>query len=171
MRIYWTLLIIILVIVDQLSKWMVETMLPLQQQIEVIPFFSLFRTYNYGVAFSFLDGLGQWPLVGMTVVIIGFVFWLWRGLEADRGLSAFGYALIIGGAIGNLIDRAWLGKVVDMILFHIDSLDFRFAVFNLADTFITIGAMAIILDEILVWQKARKANKTKDTEDKEVQDG
>jgi len=155
MRVYWTLVIIILVMVDQISKWMVEMMLPLQQQIEVVPFFSLFRTYNYGVAFSFLDGLGQWPLVGMTVIIIGFVFWLWRGLEADRGLSALGYALIIG----------------DMILFHIDSLDFRFAVFNLADTFITIGAMAIILDEILIWQKARKANKTKDTEKKEVQDG
>jgi len=56
------------------------------------------------------------------------------------------------------------------LLFHIDSLDFRFAVFNLADTFITIGAMAIILDEILIWQKARKANKTKDTEKKEVQE-
>jgi signal peptidase II len=104
----------------------------------------------------------------MTVAIIGFVFWLWRGLEPDRNLSELGYGLIIGGAIGNLIDRAWLGKVVDMILFHIDSLDFRFAVFNLADTFITIGAMAIILDEIIIWQKARKANKTKD---KEVQDG
>lgn len=156
MRIYWTLIIIVLVMLDQLSKWMVETMLPLQQQIEVIPFFSLFRTYNYGVAFSFLDGLGQWPLVIITVLIIGFVFWLWRGLEAGRNLSAFGYAFIIGGAIGNLIDRAWLGKVVDMILFHIDSLDFRFAVFNLADTFITIGAMAIILDEILAWQTARK---------------
>jgi signal peptidase II len=162
------LLIIILVMIDQTSKWMVETMLPLQQQIEVIPFFSLFRTYNFGVAFSFLDGLGQWPLVIMTVAIIGFVFWLWRGLEPDRNLSELGYGLIIGGAIGNLIDRAWLGKVVDMILFHIDSLDFRFAVFNLADTFITIGAMAIILDEIIIWQKARKANKTKD---KEVQDG
>lgn len=168
MRIYWMLLIIILVMIDQTSKWMVETMLPLQQQIEVIPFFSLFRTYNFGVAFSFLDGLGQWPLVIMTVAIIGFVFWLWRGLEPDRNLSELGYGLIIGGAIGNLIDRAWLGKVVDMILFHIDSLDFRFAVFNLADTFITIGAMAIILDEIIIWQKARKANKTKD---KEVQDG
>lgn len=168
MRIYWMVLIIVLVMVDQVSKWMVETMLPLQQQIEVVPFFSLFRTYNYGVAFSFLDGLGQWPLVVMTIVIIGFVFWLWRGLEADRNLSELGYALIIGGAIGNLIDRAWLGKVVDMILFHIDSLDFRFAVFNLADTFITIGAIAIILDEILIWQKARKADKTKDTEKKEV---
>lgn len=171
MRIHWTLLIIILVMVDQISKWMVETMLPLQQQIDLVPFLSLFRTYNFGVAFSFLDGLGQWPLVAMTAAIIGFVFWLWRGVEPDRSFSEFGYALIIGGAIGNLIDRIWLGKVVDMILFHIDSLDFRFAVFNLADTFITIGAMAIILDEIMTWQKARKLNKTKDTKDKEVQDG
>ena len=168
MRIYWTLLIVLLIVIDQISKWLVETILPLQQQIEVIPFFSLYRTYNYGVAFSFLDNLGQWPLVIITVIIVGFVFWLWRGLEAGRTLSALGYAFIIGGAIGNLIDRAWLGKVVDMVLFHIDSLDFRFAVFNLADTFITIGAMAIILDEIIIWQRARKVQKE---QDKEVQDG
>ncbi len=164
MRIYWTLLIVLLVMIDQLSKWMVETRLPLQQQVEVIPFFSLFRTYNYGVAFSWLDGLGHWPLVVMTVCVISFVIWLWKGLEANRFLSEVGYACVIGGAFGNLIDRAWLGKVVDMILFHIDSLDFRFAVFNLADTFITIGAMAIILDEILIWQRARKETKKLDKE-------
>jgi signal peptidase II len=158
MRIFWAILIIVLVMIDQLTKWMVESMLPLQQQIEVIPFFSLFRTYNFGVAFSFLDGLGQWPLVVMTGLIICFVFWLWRSIEPNRVLSEYGYALIISGAIGNLIDRAWLGKVVDMVLFHIDSLDFRFAVFNVADTFITIGAAAIILDEFRTWQKARKLN-------------
>lgn len=168
MRVYWTLLIVILVMVDQITKWLVETTLPLQQQVEVIPFFSLFRTYNYGVAFSFLDGLGPWPLVIMTLVIIGFILWLWRGMEENRMLSEFGYALILGGAIGNVIDRAWLGKVVDMILFHIDSLNFRFAVFNLADTFITIGAAAIILDEFRTWQKTRKIEKE---QNKEVQDG
>lgn len=167
MRIYWALVIIVLVLLDQVSKWMVETMLPLQQKIDVIPFLSLFRTYNYGVAFSLLEGLGQWPLVIMTVLIIGFVVWLWQSLGANRFLSEFGYAFVIGGAIGNLIDRAWLGKVIDMILFHIDSLDFRFAVFNLADTFITIGAMAIILDEILIWRRARKET---NEQDKEVQD-
>jgi len=156
-RIHWTVLIVLLVVTDQVSKWMVETMLPLQQQINVIPFFSLFRTYNYGVAFSLLDGLGQWPLVILTVLIMGFVFWLWKGLEPGRTFSSLGYAFIIGGAIGNVIDRALLGKVVDMILFHIDNLNFRFAVFNLADTFITLGAIAIILDEFLVWRKSRSS--------------
>ena len=168
MKIYWTLIVIVLVLMDQVSKWMVETMLPFQQQVELVPLLSLFRTYNYGVAFSLLEGFGQWPLVTMTILIIGFVIWLWKGLEPNRMLSEFGYAFVIGGAIGNLIDRAWLGKVVDMILFHIDSLDFRFAVFNLADTFITIGAIAIILDEVLIWRRAR--NQTKE-QDKEVQDG
>lgn len=157
-KIRWTVLIVLLVVIDQLSKWMVETSLPLQQQIELIPYLSLFRTYNYGVAFSLLDGLGQWPLVIMTTLIIGFVFWLWRGLEPYRVLSSLGYALIIGGAIGNLIDRVVLGKVVDMILFHIDSLGFKFAVFNLADTFITMGAIAIIVDEFLVWKNSRPSS-------------
>ena len=155
----------LLVMIDQLSKWVVEIRLPLQQQIEVIPFFSLFRTYNYGVAFSFLEELGQLPLVILTICIIGFVIWLWYSLEANRFLSELGFACVIGGAFGNLIDRAWLGKVVDMILFHIDSLDFQFAVFNLADTFITLGAIVIILDEFLIWQRLR--NKTKEL-DKEV---
>jgi len=164
-RIHWTVLIVLLVVSDQISKWMVETMLPLQQQINVVPFFSLFRTYNYGVAFSLLDGFGQWPLVILTVLIMGFVFWLWSGLEPGRILSSLGYALIIGGAIGNVIDRALLGKVVDMILFHIDSLNFRFAVFNLADTFITLGAIAIIFDEFQVW---RKSCSSPDKNNKEV---
>ncbi len=168
MRVYWTLFVVLLVVIDQVSKWMVETKLPFQQQVELIPFLSLFRTYNYGVAFSLLESLGQWPLVIMTICIIGFVIWLWHSVEAGRALSELGYACVIGGAIGNLIDRTWYGKVIDMILFHIDSLDFRFAVFNLADTFITIGAMAIIFDEILIWQRARKAQKE---QDKEVQDG
>lgn len=155
MRIVWTSIVALVVLLDQFSKWLTETMLPLQQQISVIPFFSLYRTYNEGVAFSFLSGLSHWILIAMTVAIIGFVLWLWRNLEADRFISAFGYALVIGGAIGNLIDRIWLGKVIDMISFHIDSIGFQFAIFNLADTFITLGAAAIILDEILLWNRSR----------------
>lgn len=155
MRIFWTAIVSLAIVLDQFSKWLTETMLPLQQQIPVIPFLSLYRTYNEGVAFSFLSGMSHYILIAMTVVIIAFVLWLWRNLEADRFISAFGYALVIGGAIGNLIDRIWLGKVIDMIFFHIDSIGFQFAIFNLADTFITLGAAAIILDEFLLWKRSR----------------
>lgn len=152
----WIILIVLLVVVDQLSKWWVETTLPLHTQIDLVPFLALYRTYNEGVAFSFLSDFGRWPLVAITIAIILFVSWLWRGLERGRSFAAFGYALVLAGAFGNLIDRISLGKVIDMIFFHIDSLEFRFAIFNLADTFITIGAIAIILDEFLHWRAARQ---------------
>lgn len=153
----WTPLILLLIATDQLSKWMVESYLPLYERVPMLPFLSLFRTYNEGVAFSALSGVGPWPLVGLTLAIIVFVIWLWRNLEADRFLSALGFALVLSGALGNLIDRIRLGKVVDMISFHIDAIGFQFAIFNLADTFITLGAVAILLDEFRAWRRSSKS--------------
>ncbi|MEM7289413.1 MAG: signal peptidase II [Pseudomonadota bacterium] len=152
-RAFWVIIIVALVMLDQISKWFTEAYLPMQDLMEVLPFLGLYRTYNYGVAFSMLSGLGRWPLVFLTLAIIAFVLWLWRSLEPSRILSAFGFALVIAGALGNLIDRIGLGYVIDMIFFHIDALNFQFAVFNLADTFITLGAIAIILDEFLTWKR------------------
>lgn len=162
MRIFWTSIVILVVVLDQFSKWLTITMLPLQQQIPVLPFLSLYRTYNEGIAFSMLAGLSHWFLIAMTLAIMGFVLWLWRNLERDRFISALGYALVLGGAAGNLIDRIWLGKVIDMIFFHIDAIGFQFAIFNLADTFITLGAAAIIVDEFLLWK--RGSVQTEDTQ-------
>jgi len=141
-----------LVVLDQLSKFWTVSNMELHEQIRVIPFFSLFFTYNEGVAFSLLSEFGAWPLIIMTIAIIIFVLWICKNTESNRWLSLLGYAFVLAGAFGNLIDRVRLGKVIDMILFHIDSIGFRFAVFNLADVFITIGAMAIILDEFLQWK-------------------
>ena len=148
----WIFIIAVLIAIDQVTKYLTEAHLPLQQVVELVPTLSLYRTYNYGIAFSLFSGLNGWPLNLLTFAIIGFVFWLWRGLEPGRWLSSAGFALIIGGALGNVIDRVRIGKVVDMILFHIESLNFSFAVFNVADTFITVGAGIIILDEIINWR-------------------
>ncbi|MEO0327190.1 MAG: signal peptidase II [Pseudomonadota bacterium] len=156
MIIRWASLIGILIIFDQVSKYMVETMLPLQRDIPLLPFLSLYRTYNEGVAFSAFSNLGPWPLIILTSVIILFILWLWRGLPPGRWISSFGYALVLAGAIGNLIDRVRLGKVIDMIFFHIDQIGFYFAVFNLADTFITLGAVAIIIDEFIQWRNSKQ---------------
>ena len=142
----------IIVCLDQLSKWLTEKFLPFEQQVEILPFLSFFRTYNYGVAFSFLSDLGPLPLIILTIVIILFVIWLWWTLEPGRHLTAIGYAFVIGGALGNLVDRAWHLKVIDMIYFHIDALNFHFAIFNVADTFITLGAIAIIIEELIRWK-------------------
>ena len=156
----WIMLIVVFIALDQVSKYLCETLLPLHHAIPLIPTIDLFRTYNYGVAFSMLSFLNGWPLNLITIAIIGFIIWLWRSVKPDRQLSLLGYSLIIGGAIGNVIDRIRLGKVVDMILFHIESLNFQFAVFNVADAFITMGAAAIILDEFLYWRREKSTKAT-----------
>lgn len=138
---------------DQLIKYLVEAYLPFNQAVPVIPMLALYRTYNYGVAFSMLSGMEGWFIVGMRLVVVAFVLWLWRRTPKDRFFAHFGYALIIAGALGNLVDRLIFGYVIDYILFYTET--WSFAVFNLADSFITMGAGAIILDELLQAKKAK----------------
>jgi signal peptidase II len=100
-----------------------------------------------------LWGLGPLPLIIISLFVIGFVLWLWRASPPERWISHIGYGTIIGGAIGNLIDRALHGYVIDYFLFHTPR--WSFAVFNFADAAITVGAGCIILDEILTWRRER----------------
>ena len=150
--------IVTLVAVDQISKWATVATMAYGETVPLLPFLSLHHTRNYGIAFSILDGLGQWPLVALAAVVLVVVAWLWSQVPRDRALSHWGFALIVAGAIGNVIDRVALGYVVDMISFHIDAIDFQFAVFNLADTWITLGALAVIVDELLAWRRERAAS-------------
>lgn len=147
-RLHWLLLVILLVAADQAVKVWVETSLPFHQPVPVLPFLSWYRTWNEGIAFSFMSSLDDNLLVVITLVFLFFILWLWRQTPADRRLSHLGFVLVTGGAIGNLIDRAFLGHVVDFVLFHVGN--WSFAVFNLADTFITLGAIAIIIDEFIL---------------------
>ncbi|WP_065372220.1 signal peptidase II [Ensifer adhaerens] len=144
--------IFLALIADQLIKYLVEIYLPFNQAVHVVPMLALYRTYNYGVAFSMLSGMEGWFIVGMRLAVVAFVLWLWKRTPKDRFFAHFGYALIIAGALGNLVDRLIFGYVIDYILFYTET--WSFAVFNLADTFITIGAGAIILDELLHAKKA-----------------
>lgn len=144
--------ILLALVADQLIKYLVEIYLPFNQAVHVVPMLALYRTYNYGVAFSMLSGMEGWFIVGMRLAVVAFVLWLWKRTPKDRFFAHFGYALIIAGALGNLVDRLMFGYVIDYILFYTET--WSFAVFNLADTFITIGAGAIILDELLHAKKA-----------------
>lgn len=146
----WPILLLVLaaILLDQASKILVERMLPFEAGMPVLPFLTFFRTYNTGVAFSLFADAHGWFIVGMRLCIVVFVLWLWRRTPAGRILAHPGYALIIAGAAGNLIDRFLYGHVIDFILFH--TADWYFAVFNLADSFITIGAGLVILDELLL---------------------
>ncbi len=143
-------IIVLAIAFDQALKFWVETSMDYQERIDLVPFFALFRTHNEGIAFSMLWGVGPWFLVSISIAVIAFVMWLWRASPPGRWLSHLGFGLIIGGAIGNIIDRALLGYVVDMFLFSMES--WSFAVFNLADAFISVGAAAVILDEFIIWR-------------------
>ncbi|MCP4318446.1 MAG: signal peptidase II [Hyphomicrobiales bacterium] len=139
-------LVAVLVAIDQTVKWAVDKYLPFQEMVDVLPVLALFYTKNQGIAFSMLTGIGEKWLIALMLVVIGFVATLWARSTPQRWISQNGFAFIVAGAIGNLIDRAMHGYVVDYILVHAGS--WYFAVFNLADAFITIGAVAIVVDEI-----------------------
>lgn len=139
--------IVVAVLLDQLIKVAVEAFLPLQEAVPLLPVLALYRTYNLGVAFSMLSDMEGWFIVTMRLVIVAFVLWLWHRTPKDRIFAHLGFALIISGAIGNILDRLFYGHVVDYILFHTQT--WSFAVFNLADSFITVGAGCVILDELL----------------------
>lgn len=148
-------LIVFALIADQIIKLLVEAYLPLQQMVPVMPYLALYRTYNLGVAFSMMADMEGWFIVTMRLVIVAFVIWLWRKTDKDRTFAHLGFALIIAGAAGNIFDRFLYGHVIDYILFHTDT--WSFAVFNLADSFITIGAGCVILDEILHARATQRA--------------
>ncbi|EJN00574.1 signal peptidase II [Phyllobacterium sp. YR531] len=149
-----TTIILVSVLTDQIIKYLVETGMNYQQQIDILPFLALFRVHNEGIAFSMLSGMHDIALIALTVVVIGFVSYLWWSTSPDRWVSRAGFALIIGGAIGNLIDRSVHGYVIDYILFHLPS--WSFAVFNLADAYISVGAALVVIEELFAWIKERK---------------
>jgi signal peptidase II len=129
--------------VDQISKAIAEARLDLDAPIDLLPILSLLRVYNSGVAFSLLSGFGSLGLVLLTVAItvVIFVFWQ-RAMDGGR-LAAIGYAMIVGGAVGNLIDRLALGHVVDFLVLHIG--ERVLFVFNLADAALTLGPILLIV--------------------------
>ena len=139
----------------QWLKYLVETRLELHEKVDVLPFLALFRTFNTGIAFSMLSWFGDKGLIVVTLCVAAFILYLaWRS-DPAQVFARLGFTLILGGAIGNLIDRAVYGHVVDYVLFHTPV--WSFAVFNLADVFITAGAALVIVEEVLIWRRGRSA--------------
>ena len=146
-------LVAVAIALDQWIKYLVETRLALREQVDILPFLALYRTYNTGVAFSMFSSFGDTGLIVVSLAVIAFVLYLAGRSARDQWLARIGFALIVGGAIGNLIDRTIYGHVIDYILFHTPV--WSFAVFNLADAFITIGAAVVLLEEFLDWRRQR----------------
>ena len=156
----WLLLSVLILVVDRVTKDIFEGTLSMYQRIEVIPgYFDWTLAYNTGAAFSFLaDAAGwqRWFFAAIAIVVsVVLVVWLKR-LKRHETLLAVALAMILGGALGNLYDRVVLGHVVDFILVHWQSRWF-FPAFNLADTFITIGAILLALDMFKSDKSAKEA--------------
>ena len=146
-------LVAVAIVLDQWIKYLVETRLALHEPVDLLPFLALYRTYNTGVAFSMLSSFGDTGLIVVSLAVIAFVLYLASRSAGEQWLARIGFALIIGGAIGNLIDRAVYGHVIDYILFHTPV--WSFAVFNLADAFITVGAISVLVEEFLGRRRQR----------------
>ena len=130
------------VIIDQAAKWIAEATLDPATRIEVLPILDLHYTRNTGIAFSFLNGADSNLLLAVVVAItvIVLVFWI-RAREGGR-LATLGFGLIVGGAVGNIIDRLVNGYVVDFLVLRFGDRDLF--VFNLADTALTLGPICLI---------------------------
>ncbi len=151
------LLAALIFVVDQFTKWLVEGPLGLTQlgqNIHVLPFFDLTRVHNKGISLGLLSAendTSRWLLVAMTAAIAGVVAW-WLTREEQRG-DQLALGLVLGGALGNIVDRVRLGYVFDFADLHIG--EFRpFLVFNVADACISIGVVILILRAFLVKQDA-----------------
>jgi signal peptidase II len=153
-------LIVGAIALDQWIKHLVETGLVLHEQVDILPFLALYRTYNTGIAFSMFQWVGDKGLIVLSFAVIAFVLFLARRTAPDQVMARIGFCLIIGGAIGNLIDRAVYGHVIDYILFHTPV--WSFAVFNLADAFISVGAFIVVLDEFLNWRGEKPPEASED---------
>jgi signal peptidase II len=145
----WLGLALIILIADQFTKVLIIGYYHLGDSTFVTSFFNVVRAHNSGAAFSFLAGASGWQRWFFTVIGLGaaiLIMWLLKS-HAGQKLFSFALACILGGAIGNVIDRVFYGYVVDFLDFH--WLGWHFPAFNVADSAITIGAIGLILDELL----------------------
>lgn len=145
----WYRLALVVIVFDQLTKLLASMKLAYGEPVVVWPVFNLMLAHNQGAAFSFLHDAGGWQrwfFAGLaSVVSVVLVVWIAR--VRTQKLLAVSLALILGGAVGNLIDRLRFGHVVDFLSFHWNQ--YYFPTFNLADTAITIGAGLMLLDMFL----------------------
>jgi signal peptidase II len=153
---HWLGLALVVIVLDQLTKQIVLARFTDGENLPITSFFSLVLVYNYGAAWSIGSGAGgRWIFSAIAIVASGFMIYLLRKHSNERWF-AFGVALILGGALGNLWDRIQLGKVVDFLLVHnylpsragpLALLD-PFPAFNVADAAITCGAILLIIDSV-----------------------
>jgi signal peptidase II len=155
---HWLWLSALIVVSDQLSKAWIVANFELYDRLQLLPFFGITRLHNTGAAFSFLAGAGGWQrwffiLIAVAVTALVCV-WLQRMRRRGQGWLAASLALIVGGAVGNVIDRVFRGHVVDFLSFHWER--WFFPAFNVADAAITVGAVLLIIESFTEGKRKRK---------------
>ncbi len=151
----WLGLAFILLLVDQFTKVLIVGYYHLGDSTYVTSFFNVVRAHNTGAAFSFLAGASGWQrwfFTALGLVAAAIIIWMLRS-HAGQKLFSFAMACILGGAIGNVVDRLMHGYVVDFLDFHWNGM--HFPAFNVADAAISIGAACLILDELLRVRRTR----------------
>lgn len=144
----WLGIAVIVVLLDQVSKITLSRLLVYGQSEMITPYFNLVMVYNQGAAFSFLANSGGWQrwfFSGLALVVSLGIIWMLHKNSGQR-LFCWALTLILGGAVGNLIDRLLYGHVIDFLDFHIGTL--HWPAFNVADSAITVGAALFVLDEL-----------------------
>jgi signal peptidase II len=153
----WLWLAVAVMALDQWTKSLITARFEEFEELFLLPVLDLVRLHNEGAAFSlFSDATGwqRWVFVVLGVVVSGGILvWLRRLPPKGQNLLAAGLSLILGGALGNVIDRVLLGHVIDFIRVHYEQ--YYFPAFNVADSAITIGAILVILDNLLEYDRAR----------------
>ena len=145
----WYLLALLILIADQLSKWAASAQLDYATPVPVWFWLNITLHHNQGAAFSFLSAAGGWQrwfFAGLAMVVSAVIAMWLRQAGRSQALLAGGLALVLGGAVGNLVDRLRLGYVVDFISVHYR--EWYFPTFNIADAAITVGAALILLDSL-----------------------
>ncbi len=149
MLVLWLALAGLVVILDQVTKLVILRFFALGDRVELTPFFNLILTYNPGAAFSFLADAGGWQKWVFMALALGISAWIVSMLKnhGEQRLLSLALTLIMGGALGNVIDRFAYGAVVDFLDFHWGG--WHFPAFNVADSAITIGAVLLLWEQLI----------------------
>ncbi|MFT7406292.1 signal peptidase II [Zhongshania sp.] len=149
-RFFWLLVATAVVVLDQITKYFANTMLDYASPVEIFPVLNITLHYNPGAAFSFLSDAGGWQRWLFSVIALAvsayICVWLMR-LRREQWLLSLALALVLGGALGNLWDRLFLGYVIDFVSVHWG--DSYFPTFNIADAGISVGACLLLLDMVV----------------------
>ena len=175
----WLWLAVVVVAFDQWTKYLVTDNLEEFDEVVLLPFLDLMRLHNAGAAFSFLSdsstlerwlaehlGLGpgwqQWFFMGLGLLVsVGILAWLRRLPASGHNLLAAGLSLVLGGALGNVLDRVLSGHVIDFVRVHYEQ--WYFPAFNVADSAITIGAVLLIIDNLLDYRRRARTARSDHT--------